>query len=250
MAEELVGTLAILGTNIVTNLINTLVTTLIARNRWAADEAALEQAREQLSRVKAERENLARELEEAKKRLGKLEKRRQIFTYRQPVLLIGPRAVGKTSLMHHWHVPWDASEASATYLHQTCDVPVYDHHTDPPANGHPGSQAPSTFHLVLRVHDFPGELRAQQMVAKLARDETVRLREGSKCNLGAVLICMFDAEEAHIGIRPETQQYYNGDLFRTLREMHPELQAAGGIWLPRRRYGRKPAGRINVRSRH
>ena len=33
------------------------------------------------------------------------------------------------------------------------------------------------------------------------------------------MVCMFDAEEAHAGIKPETHRYFNGELFRELRAL-------------------------------
>jgi hypothetical protein len=66
------------------------------------------------------------------------------------------------------------------------------------------------------VHDFPGEIKAQRLIGAIIRDETAKLRKTKK-DLGVVIICMFDAEEAYVGIRRETNEYYNGELFRELR---------------------------------
>src|SRR5687768_12286125 len=39
--------------------------------------------------------------------------------YIQPVILVGPRAVGKTSLLVQWHAPWDHSRLNPTQAHNT-----------------------------------------------------------------------------------------------------------------------------------
>src|SRR5262249_38071019 len=71
--------------------------------------------------------------------------------------------------------------------------------------------------LGLRLHDFPGEMDAQRHILTQVGKETLRLRKNSRRNLGVVLICMFAADEAGSGIRPQTNEYYNGQLFRDLR---------------------------------
>jgi hypothetical protein len=83
-------------------------------------------------------------------------------------------------------------------------------------------------HLNLRLHDFPGEIKAQQRIVSIVRDETLKLRKSSRKDLGVIVICMFDAGEAHEGIRPETNEYYNAELFRELRRLvaHSEVELA------------------------
>lgn len=158
----------------------------------------------------------------------KLKSSSLVRTYRQPVILVGPREVGKTSLLKQWHAPWDTSRLlNRTQRHYTSDVPVYDfseggkeaHFADPEI------LVPVHNHLVLRVHDFPGELDAQESVCKAIISETENLQRETGKNLGIVLICMFNAEEATSGISQATRQYYNGELFKQLRSLIIQHQA-------------------------
>lgn len=73
-------------------------------------------------------------------------------------------------------------------------------------------------HLKLKVHDFPGELSQQKHIVEQTKQETLSLRQSTGKNLGIVLICMFDAEEAARGLSDDTYAYYNGELFSNLRE--------------------------------
>jgi hypothetical protein len=152
-----------------------------------------------------------------------------VRTYRQPVILVGPREVGKTSLLLQWHAPWNTSRLlDRTHSHYTSDVPVYDFMEEgrEPHFADPEVFVPVHNHLVLRVHDFPGELDAQKSVCKAIITETENLQRETGKNLGIVLICMFNAEEASSGLSQATRQYYNGELFKELRSLVSHHQAA------------------------
>ncbi|MGW4062631.1 hypothetical protein ACWEGE_30420 [Amycolatopsis sp. NPDC004747] len=147
--------------------------------------------------------------------------------YVQPVLLLGPRNVGKTSLMMQWHAPWDHSRFGATTTHRESTVPVYDFEK-PDAVPHfadPDILTREHAHLKLRVHDFPGELSAQQRVVEVALQETDQVKRNTGKNLGVVVICMFDSIVAIDGVDNKTSEYYNGDLFANLRTLvgHHEI---------------------------
>jgi hypothetical protein len=141
-----------------------------------------------------------------------------VQNYAQPVILIGPRFVGKTSLMEQLRAPWIHDDLMPTASHHISEIPFYDfkqnvlesHFADPTIKTEVHA------HLKLRVHDFPGELHAQPLVVQEAARESAALRERTGLSLGLVLICMFDASEAHRGISSETRAYYNGEPFRTL----------------------------------
>jgi hypothetical protein len=148
-----------------------------------------------------------------------LESSSVVRTHYQPVLLLGPRAVGKTSLVMQWHAPWDYSRLDPTPGMRHCDVPIYDYQ-EAEAEPHfadPSVRTQVNGHLLLRVFDFPGELTAQAKVREIAVRETERLKSTGKKNLGIVLICMFAADEAFTGISTDTREYWNGELFRELR---------------------------------
>src|SRR5205807_8816133 len=66
---------------------------------------------------------VAQKLEDVR---GKLRTSAVVRTYRQPVILVGPRKVGKTSLQMQWHAPWITSRLDRTQTHYKSEVPVYD----------------------------------------------------------------------------------------------------------------------------
>ena len=151
----------------------------------------------------------------------KLEASSVVRSYSQPVVLVGPRAVGKTSLVAQWHAPWDYSRLEASVTRRSSYVPIYDF-TRENVEPHFADDDVKTsvhIHLKLHVHDFPGELSTQKAIKDIIIEESKNFRNITNKDIGIVLICMFDAEEAHIGISVETQTYYNGDLFRELRGM-------------------------------
>lgn len=168
---------------------------------------------------KADLKAKAQKLESIRK---ELRKGTLVRTYRQPVILVGPRFVGKTSLLMQWHAPWNTSRLDRTHTHYTSDVPVYDFTRKEDRTPHyadPDITVPFHTHLILKVHDFPGETEAQKSVCQMIVHETHNLHRESGKNLGLVLVCMFDAEEAATGISQDTKKYYNGELFRELRSL-------------------------------
>ncbi len=56
----------------------------------------------------------------------KLEASSVVKEYFQPVIIVGPRTVGKSSLVAQWHAPWNHSRPAATASHNTSTVPIYD----------------------------------------------------------------------------------------------------------------------------
>ncbi|MCB0210796.1 MAG: GTPase domain-containing protein [Anaerolineae bacterium] len=144
-----------------------------------------------------------------------------VKTYNQPVILVGPRAVGKTSLLAQWHAPWDHSRLMPSQTYKASTVPIYDF-TQKETEPHFADAEILTdvhIHLKLTVHDFPGELSAQRSIVKRAKEETEFLRKSTGKKLGIVLICMFDAENTAKGLDSSTIDYYNGELFSNLREL-------------------------------
>lgn len=152
---------------------------------------------------------------------GKLKESSVVRNYDQPVLLVGPRAVGKTSLLKQWHSPWDHSILEPTRTHQVSTVPVFDFKREnvEPHFADPDILTDVHVHLRLRVHDFPGEMAAQLSVIEHAKAETKELRQKTGKSLGIVVICMLDASEASSSLSQATLSYYNGDLFARLREL-------------------------------
>lgn len=144
-----------------------------------------------------------------------------VETYCLPVLLVGPRAVGKTSLLAQWETPWSAARPSPTFRHRSAEVPVCNVESiaTRPHFADPEILTPVHAQLMLRVHDFAGEAHAQQVVEKIIRQETAELRAASEHDLGLVVVCMFDATEAVTGLAEETRRYYNGELFQRLRRI-------------------------------
>jgi len=200
-----------------------------------AKEKQLEGTARRCEEVCAENETLKKSVSDLDTRLKEAEPRARKYiavrdrlqqsavvkSFEQPVILVGPRAVGKTSLLMQWHAPWDSSPVDPTALHHISRVPVYDFREKnrEPHFADPDITVVRQTHLLLRVHDFPGELTAQKKICEIAVHETRDLREKAGGNLGLVLVCMFDAEEASRGLSKVTTAYYNGDLFKQLRSL-------------------------------
>lgn len=187
---------------------------------------ALQKEHDSLQSETASVNQHVRELEEIAKKYKyakeKLESSMLVRYCYQPVILAGPRYVGKTSLMMQWHTPWETVELiPATVKVKVGEVPLYyfSELATEPHFAMPEISVRVETHLVLKVFDFPGEPSAQPLIRETAIAETKRLRQESRKNLGVVIILMFDAEEAVIGISAETLKYYNGDLFNELREL-------------------------------
>ena len=199
-----------------------------AQKELKAIEAAKKQVDAEHQKVTAEMKGLRLTSEKYQRVKTELEKSSVVRTFYQPVVLVGPREVGKTSLLKQWHAPWDMSPNERTRLHRRSEVPIFDFELPDrePHFADPDVETPVRAHLVLRVHDFPGELSAQQMIKEEVKSETVDLRNTTKKTLGVVLVCFFDALEAYKGVSDKTRDYYNGDLFRELRELISQSQVA------------------------
>jgi hypothetical protein len=202
-----------------------LYTVLMSRRAQKAanrTQDELKKARAEIARLRA----IARSYELVK---DKLRGSTVVSDYEQPVLLLGPRYVGKSSLMMQWHAPWDHAALPATATHRSSAVPVHDflrpgtvpHFADPDV------LTQLHAHLRLMVHDFPGELRFQRRAMDVAQRESERLQRELRLDLGVVLVCLCDAREAGTGrFEAMTREYYNGDLFQGLRGMVAERRVS------------------------
>ena len=141
-----------------------------------------------------------------------------IHEYAQPVLLVGPRFVGKSSLLQQWYSPWDTEPISSTDDYRVSMVPVFDisNFKSEPHFADKDIMTDVDAHLKLRVYDFPGERSFQEIIGEKASHETQALRQKSGVKLGVVIICMFDAKDVMDGISQATREYYNGELFANL----------------------------------
>lgn len=177
-----------------------------------------ESLQQQLVHAEAQRRSATERYERLKQNLSESD---VVETYFQPVLLVGPRGVGKTSLLSQWKAPWTQSQPSPTFRHNYAEVPVCDlpEFEKRPHFADPDILTPVHAHLMLRVHDFAGEVSAQQLVEKTLRDETRELRQSSRRELGVIIVCLFDASDVVSGISRETSNYYNGELFQRLRNL-------------------------------
>lgn len=137
-----------------------------------------------------------------------------ITSHIQPVFLCGPRAIGKSSLMMQWYTPWDHSKLPATQTHMVVKIPVYQYKGEKKPHFADDSILSNQKHqIMLEVHDFPGDLAIQASIQK-------EIINSSDKN-GLVLICMFNAmDAANQKISSDVIQYYNGDLFKNLRNLY------------------------------
>lgn len=144
--------------------------------------------------------------------------------YYSPVALVGPKSVGKTSLLLAMRSPASRMLTEPTFeVRAPSDVPVHDCELSDEAHfAMPDLRVRTKGHLYLRIHDFPGELSYQKKTQEVIRSEVNELRKSRANSSGVVLICMFDASEAHDGIKSETDRYYNGELFASLKHFVSE----------------------------
>lgn len=220
MAEIIVPILSAVATAIVTWF---LTRQSLRNDLWQKDQLL-----SKVSEFEAEAKKDANEIKQLtafkdKYRImrNNLESSSVVKHYLQPVILLGPRAVGKTSLLMQWHAPWEHGRLDSTQSHKITTVPVYDFEM-PDREPHFAAPEITTAveaHLKLRVHDFPGELAAQQSVTREAIADTEEVRSQTGKSMGVVLICMFDASESVRGVQSSTISYYNGDLFANLRAL-------------------------------
>lgn len=152
---------------------------------------------------------------------GRLKEAGVTETYVQPVLLVGPVGVGKTSLLTCWQKPWSKGPLSASRKHTFAEVPIglKENHSTRQHFADPDITTPAHVQLMLRVHDFPGELRAQELIQQIVQQETVEVQQSTGNRAGIVLVCMFDATEIVGTISARTRDYYNGELFQRLRAL-------------------------------
>jgi GTP-binding protein EngB required for normal cell division len=223
--------LATIGSAVITGLGTWFITksSLNAQNQNLTStlidkEERLRKETEKAQTIENENKKLNQKLGESTSKIEKLnssinkireslERSNVITDHLQTVILCGPRAVGKTSLMSQLHVPWDHSSLSPTAYHRSGDVPVFYCEGERIPHFADETIKVKNFHnIMLKIHDFPGELSYQKDILSLLN------QEADKDN-GIVLICMFDAQEAYFGISKETNDYYNGDLFKQLRQL-------------------------------
>lgn len=117
------------------------------------------------------------------------------------------------------HASWVNTKLTASADHKSYQVPIYDYteKTLTPHFANEEIRVNLDTHLVLELHDFPGELRSQTQIKDIVLEQAQALRNSTNSDLGVVLICMFNAAEAETGISAETESYFNGDLFKQIR---------------------------------
>lgn len=190
------------------------------QSQYEATQKEMENAKSQIVQLK-EIESQLTKISNTLKRAG------VAVTYYQPVVLVGPRNVGKTSLLMQWNAPWNHSILTPTSTYNVSHLPIHDFLEKDlrPHFACPEFMTQHHVHLALKVHDFPGEISSQTKICEIIVEETEKVRRDTGKNLGIVLVCMFDSEEVVKGLSADTLKYYNGDLFSNIRRMvsHSEI---------------------------
>lgn len=149
-----------------------------------------------------------------------------VDSYHQPVLLMGPSSVGKTSLIRQLEARWkprrvrtSPSPTPAPSL-RPVSVPVGDCFRAK-ACRHPLDeqiQADLQSHLVLDFFDFPGEPSGRKAIIQAVCLRTTEIFDCA--GLGVILICMFNADEAarREPLQP-TKEYYDRETVLKLRDL-------------------------------
>lgn len=150
----------------------------------------------------------------------------QIETWCQPVFLLGPRDVGKTSLIRQWLVGaqegWTQVESGPSHQSETREIPIHDLQLAAlqPHYAFPEFEAPIEVHLKLRVYDFPGDLgKLAEFLDAVVRESSAFTRDtkrDTEQGLGVVLVCLFNAAELCTGVTPDTREYYESPPFKQL----------------------------------
>lgn len=137
----------------------------------------------------------------------------------QPVIIMGPRGVGKTSLVLQLHAPWIHEKLKGSIDHTHSEVPIFDFVEKDLTNhfANPELKVRLNTHLLLDMHDFPGDIAAQTQIKEIILEQAKEIKHRTSKNLGLILICMFNSEEAETSISQATKDYYNGDLFNQIR---------------------------------
>src|SRR6266702_1167777 len=102
-------------------------------------------------------------------------------TYHQPVVLVGPRSVGKTSLLTQWNAPWNHAKLTPTTTYKMSHVPIHDF-IDKDLKPHfacPEFLTQNHVHLALKLFDFPGELSYQEKICEIIVKETEQVKQNT-----------------------------------------------------------------------
>jgi len=148
-----------------------------------------------------------------------LSKSSVVRTLLQPVIIMGPRGAGKTSLVLQLHAPWIHDKLKGSIDHSHSEVPIFDfvEHDLISHFANPELKVQLNTHLMLDMHDFPGDIAAQTQIKEVILEQAHEIKHKTNKNLGLVLICMFNSEESATKISETTLNYYNGDLFRHIK---------------------------------
>lgn len=146
-----------------------------------------------------------------------------VESYHQPVLLMGPSGVGKTSLLRQLEARWKprvmVSPPSTSAPEGPVSVPIHDLR-QAQARTHPVVDVPADLeaHLALDFYDFPGELSGRERIVQSVCDHT---RESfAVMGLGVVLICLFNADEATLREPPDaSRRYYDEETVGRIRDL-------------------------------
>jgi GTPase SAR1 family protein len=163
--------------------------------------------------LESKNDELSQKEQELEKIKQDLQKHTLSFNYSQQVLLCGPKSVGKTSLATRLHSPWKREELSPTLGYRKLDIPVIrlEEKEMKPHTSCPSIYVKQEKFISLLLYDFSGEIQSQEQIIKV-------LSSPENKKHGVVLVLMFEASELD-NISRETRSYYNGDLFKRLKNL-------------------------------
>ena len=186
------------------------------KEKYDANEEELRKTKERNRRIEIElrdtleeNKHLANTLTHLKEKMQNSEVVSEVY---YPVVLVGGRDSGKSSLRHHWGASWQVNAVEPTQVVSSVNIPVYDFVKDT-RRPHPWADdvlVLEKVHLYLRTYDFPGEIINQKDILKVAERETQRIASEYKRQIGMCMLIMIDSSAMiDPATENETKNYFS-----------------------------------------